>query len=55
MIGYLGFRFLIDFIKPDFHVFLGLTGIQIACLLSLVYYRRSLVNLFKFTRFDRSP
>jgi len=55
MIGYLGFRFLIDFLKPDFHVFLGLTAIQIACLLALVYYRRSLVNFFKFSHFDRYP
>lgn len=50
MITYLGFRFIIDFIKPDFHPFLGLTAIQIACLLALVYYRRSLGNLFRFTQ-----
>lgn len=50
MIAYLGFRFIIDFIKPDFHPFLGLTAIQIACLLALVYYRRSLGNLFRFTQ-----
>lgn len=49
MISYLGFRFIIDFIKPDFHPFLGMTAIQIACLLALVYYRRSLMNIFKFT------
>jgi len=50
MIAYLGFRFLIDFIKPDFHPFLGMTAIQIACLLALAYYRRSLGNLFRFTQ-----
>ncbi|MDF0552446.1 prolipoprotein diacylglyceryl transferase family protein [Kamptonema sp. UHCC 0994] len=49
-IAYLGFRFIIDFIKPDFHPFLGMTAIQIACLLALVYYRRSLGNLFRFTQ-----
>ena len=49
MISYLGFRFIIDFIKPDFHPFLGMTAIQVACLLVLAYYRRSLVNIFKFT------
>lgn len=35
--AYLGFRFLIDFLKPDFHPFLGLSAIQIACLLGLLY------------------
>lgn len=48
LISYLGFRFLIDFIKPDFHPFLGLTAIQIACVLGLAYYRRSLLKLFLF-------
>ena len=50
MIAYLGFRLIVDFIKPDFHPFLGLTAIQIACILALVYYRRSLGNLFRFTQ-----
>lgn len=50
MVAYLGFRFFIDFIKPEFHPFLGLSAIQIACLLALVYYRHSIVNLFRFSR-----
>jgi prolipoprotein diacylglyceryltransferase len=37
-IAYLGFRFLIDFIKPDFHPFFGVSAIQIACFLGLCYY-----------------
>jgi phosphatidylglycerol:prolipoprotein diacylglycerol transferase len=45
MVGYLSFRLLIDFIKPDFHPFWGLSAIQVACLLGLVYYRRSLRRL----------
>jgi phosphatidylglycerol:prolipoprotein diacylglycerol transferase len=49
LISYLGFRFLVDFIKPDFHPILGLTAIQIACLLALIYYRHSIVKLFNFT------
>lgn len=48
MIGYLGFRFFVDFIKPDFHPFLGLSAIQIACLLGLVYYRKTIPLLFQF-------
>jgi phosphatidylglycerol---prolipoprotein diacylglyceryl transferase len=40
-IGYLSFRWAIDFIKPDFHPILGMSAIQIACLLGLVYYRQA--------------
>ncbi len=43
MIAYLAFRFGVDFIKPDFHPIWGLSAIQIACFLGLVYYRRSLL------------
>ncbi len=35
---YLSFRFLIDFLKPDFHLLLGLSAVQIACLAGLIYY-----------------
>lgn len=38
MIGYLLFRFCINFIKPDTSVFIGLATIQIVCLLGLGYY-----------------
>ena len=38
MIAYLSFRFLIDFIKPEFRPLLGLSAIQIACLGGLLYY-----------------
>ncbi len=40
--GYLGFRFLIDFLKPDFHLLFGLSAVQIACLLGLLYACRQL-------------
>jgi phosphatidylglycerol---prolipoprotein diacylglyceryl transferase len=45
MICYLSFRWLIDFIKPDFHPLLGMSAIQIACLLGLVYYRSAMGRL----------
>ncbi|NJK53388.1 MAG: prolipoprotein diacylglyceryl transferase [Leptolyngbyaceae cyanobacterium SU_3_3] len=45
MIAYLSFRFLIDFIKPDFRPILALSAIQIACLLAIVYYRSSIPAL----------
>jgi len=35
IIAYLGFCFLIDFLKPYFHVILGLSAIQIASALGL--------------------
>ena len=43
--SYLGFRPLNDFLKPDFHLILGMSAIQIACGLGLVYCGRQLVRL----------
>lgn len=34
---YLGFRFLIDFLKPDVHVLFRLSSIQFACLAAITY------------------
>ncbi len=45
MIAYLGFRLLIDFIKPEFRPILGLSAVQIACLGGLVYYAKDSVRL----------
>ncbi|MEO0457754.1 MAG: prolipoprotein diacylglyceryl transferase family protein [Cyanobacteria bacterium P01_A01_bin.114] len=47
MVGYLSFRLLVDSIKPDFHPLLGLSAIQIACLLGLGYYWRTIRD-FRF-------
>jgi prolipoprotein diacylglyceryltransferase len=38
MVSYMSFRFLVDFIKPYPRIFLGLGGIQWACLMVLLYY-----------------
>jgi prolipoprotein diacylglyceryltransferase len=38
MASYMSFRFLVDFIKPYPRIFLGLGGIQWACLTVLLYY-----------------
>jgi prolipoprotein diacylglyceryltransferase len=38
LMAYLGFRFVIDFWKPDFHLIWQLSAVQVACLLGLVYY-----------------
>jgi phosphatidylglycerol---prolipoprotein diacylglyceryl transferase len=48
-LGYLSFRFFIDFIKPDFHPILGVSAIQIACFAGLCVYSRSFGDLFKLT------
>jgi prolipoprotein diacylglyceryltransferase len=48
MIAYLSFRFLVDFIKPDFHLFLGVSAIQLACVLGVFYYHRSWSRIFAF-------
>ncbi len=47
MIAYLGFRFFIDFIKPEFRPLLGLSAIQIACFGGLIYYFPSAKRLIK--------
>jgi prolipoprotein diacylglyceryltransferase len=46
MVGYLGFRLVVDFLKPGVSL-AGLTSIQWACLLMLMYYGRDLPYLFR--------
>jgi phosphatidylglycerol---prolipoprotein diacylglyceryl transferase len=43
MVTYLSFRLLCDFIKPYPRIFLGLGGIQWACVLIVLYYSRDIV------------
>lgn len=38
MVGYLAFRLALEAIKPGAHRYLGLDGIQVACVAGLVYY-----------------
>ena len=38
MVSYFGFRFFIEFLKPNSFYILGLSSIQILCLLCLLYY-----------------
>ncbi|MDD2798923.1 MAG: prolipoprotein diacylglyceryl transferase [Bacteroidales bacterium] len=47
MISYFGFRFCIEFIKPNAFFFLGLSSIQWLCLLCWMYYIKTIKNLFK--------
>lgn len=50
LIAYLGFRLVVDWIKPDFRPVLGLSAIQLACLSGIIYYYRSIPALFQFRR-----
>jgi phosphatidylglycerol---prolipoprotein diacylglyceryl transferase len=44
-ICYFSFRWAIDFIKPDFHPLLGMSAIQIACLMGVLYHRKAIDRL----------
>jgi len=44
MISYLIFRFCLDFIKPHYTFGIGLSTIQIVCLLGLIYYYRYMLH-----------
>lgn len=50
MIAYFSFRFFIEFIKPNQFFILGLSSIQILCLICIVYYHNTILNLFKNAR-----
>ena len=44
MVSYFGFRFFIEFLKPNSFYVLGLSSIQILCLLCLLYYYRYILQ-----------
>lgn len=46
MLSYFAFRFLIEFMKPNTFLLLGLSSIQWLCLACFVYYRKTLTRLF---------
>ncbi len=50
MILYFSFRFIIEFLKPNTFFILGLSSIQILCLICLIYYHKTILNLFKHAR-----
>lgn len=47
MICYFTFRFCIEFLKPNVFFVLGLSSIQILCIICLLYYYKTIFNLFK--------
>ncbi|WP_203256565.1 prolipoprotein diacylglyceryl transferase [Hyunsoonleella ulvae] len=47
MILYFGFRFCIEFLKPNVFYVFGLSTIQILCVVCLLYYRNTIVKVIK--------
>jgi prolipoprotein diacylglyceryltransferase len=50
MILYFAFRFCIEFLKPNIFFIGGLSSIQILCLICLLYYHKTILNLLKNAR-----
>ncbi|MBT1689473.1 prolipoprotein diacylglyceryl transferase [Dawidia soli] len=50
MLSYFGFRFFIEFIKPNPFLLLGLSSIQWLCVVCFVYYRKTLLSLYAYTK-----
>ncbi len=46
MISYFSFRFLVEFLKPNTFLLLGVSSIQYLCILCLVYYHKTIRKLF---------
>lgn len=47
MILYFTFRFFIEFLKPNIFYVHGLSSIQLLCIICLLYYHKTILNLFK--------
>ena len=52
MLGYLLYRFTIEFLKPRYHPWLGLSAIQLACLLSAVLCAVSIREMTRTARLE---
>lgn len=50
MILYFSFRFFLEFLKPNTFFVFGLSSIQILCIICLLYYNKTIVNLFRYAR-----
>lgn len=50
MILYFAFRFFIEFLKPNVFYTLGLSSIQILCVICLLYYRKTIINTINYAR-----
>lgn len=50
MLTYFGFRFFIEFLKPNEFLLLGLSSIQYLCLICFLYYRKTILYLLRKKR-----
>jgi hypothetical protein len=50
MVGYFAFRLCVDFLKPEVRVLAGLSSIQCACILMLLYFLRWLRGVRQLPR-----
>lgn len=50
MLLYFGFRFFIEFLKPNIFFILGLSSIQYLCILCFIYYRKTILKFLKNAR-----
>jgi phosphatidylglycerol:prolipoprotein diacylglycerol transferase len=50
MICYFGFRFFIEFLKPNVFYTFGLSSIQWLCIVCLIYYYQTFVKYFVYAR-----
>ena len=50
MVFYLLFRLSLDFIKPGFRFSFGLSVIQLACLVGLLYYGKTVISVFSLKK-----
>ncbi|MFD2587434.1 prolipoprotein diacylglyceryl transferase family protein [Croceitalea marina] len=48
MLFYFGFRFCIEFLKPNTFFFLGLSSIQQLCLICWLYYYKTIIQAIKY-------
>ena len=48
MILYFSFRFFIEFLKPNQFFVLGLSSIQLLCIICLLYYYKTILKIFKY-------
>ena len=50
MISYFGFRFFIEFLKPNVFFIWGLSSIQWLCIICFLYYYRTITKFFNYAR-----
>lgn len=48
MILYFGFRFFLEFFKPNIFYIFGLSSIQILCIICWLYYYKTILKYFKY-------